>query len=153
MVLSLCMLSSSCTVAWWWHARGRTGLPDNKHSQKSELCVIVNMVTHLIVKPTVKHDIKLSSFTAVKVRNPSQALALAVSPCHGLFFFTCSFAVGHNKLRCARCALVVLSFTACSSHSLYVKYCVQTKSDCDHTLEHSSKANCCLCDNRVLTLQ
>jgi hypothetical protein len=68
------------------YARGRNWLPDNKHPQKSELCVIVNIVTHLIVTPTGKLHIKISLFSAVKLRNPSQALALAVPRSHGLFF-------------------------------------------------------------------
>ena len=46
--------------------------------------MIVNIVTHLIVKPTGMLHIKISLFSVVTVRNPSQSLALAAPRSHGL---------------------------------------------------------------------
>jgi hypothetical protein len=46
------------------HSRSRIQLPDNKHSQGDELCVIVSIAIHLRVKPTgvlqVKKKISVS---------------------------------------------------------------------------------------------
>jgi len=91
--------------------------------------VIVNIVIHLIVKPMGMLHMKISLFSVVIMRSPSQSLAFAAPPSHGLL----SSANGNSERRRARCALVVLSYAVCS-HSLHVQYSVQTKERlCSHS--------------------
>jgi hypothetical protein len=47
------------------HSRSRIQLPDNKHSQRDELCVIVSIIIHLGVTQSERLHIKKNNSTSL----------------------------------------------------------------------------------------